>query len=65
MSIIEIETAISKLPADQVSELMTWLERYHARLWDKQIADDLESGRLDSLLAEVEMEYEAGLAKPL
>jgi len=65
MSIIEIEAAITKLPAEQVSKLITWLERYHARLWDKQIADDLESGRLDSMLAEIENEYEAGLAKPL
>jgi hypothetical protein len=60
MSIIEIEAAISKLPVNEVSALMSWLERYHAQLWDKQIADDLESGRLDSLLSEVEKEYEAG-----
>lgn len=43
MSIIEIEAAIVQLPADEVIELMSWLERYHAQLWDKQIADDLES----------------------
>jgi len=65
MSITEIEAAIEKLPTDQVSELMLWLERYHADLWDKQIQNDLESGRLDSLLGEVDKEYEAGLAKPL
>lgn len=65
MSIAEMKTAITQLPAEEVSELMTWLERYHARLWDNQIANDLESGRLDSLLAEVDEEYEAGLAKPL
>ena len=65
MSIIEIEAAIAQLPNDKVSELMTWLERYHAELWDKQIADDLEAGRLDSLLAEVDTEYEAGLGLPL
>ena len=65
MSIVEIEAAIIELPADEVSELMTWLEGYHARLWDKQIADDLESGRLDLLIAEVEQEYLDGLAKKL
>jgi hypothetical protein len=65
MSIAEIETAIKQLPADQVSELMAWLAGYHEQVWDKQIADDLESGRLDSLLAEVDAEIEAGLAKPL
>lgn len=65
MSIKEIEAAITQLPAEEVSELMSWLERYHAQIWDEQIADDLESGRLDSLLAEVDKEYEAGLAEPL
>ena len=33
--------------------------------WDDQIADDLDSGRLDALLAEVDEEYELGLARPL
>ena len=65
MSITEIETAIRKLPASQVSELMTWLEGYHEQTWDNQIAADLEAGRLDELLAEVDAECEAGLAKPL
>ena len=33
--------------------------------WDKQIEDDLDAGRLDALLAEIDAEYEAGLARPL
>jgi hypothetical protein len=65
MSITEIESAITKLPADEVAALMFWLECYHEQLWDKQIADDLDSGRLDSLLAEVDQEIETGLARPL
>lgn len=65
MSRTEIETAITQLPAQEVSALMVWLEHYHAQIWDEQIADDLEAGRLDSMLAEVDKEYEMGLAKPL
>jgi hypothetical protein len=65
MSILEIETAISKLPPEQIDELISWLERHYSKMWDKQIEDDLESGRLDELLAEVDKEIEAGLAKPL
>jgi hypothetical protein len=38
---------------------MHWLEDYHAQIWDKQIEGDLEAGRLETLLAEVEEEYEA------
>ncbi len=65
MSITEIEAAITQLPAAEVYKLMSWLEEYHARIWDKQIADDLDAGRLDGILQEVEEEIEAGLAKPL
>ena len=44
---------------------MTWLAEHHAQIWDKQIEDDLDAGRLDALLADVDREYEAGLARPL
>ena len=65
MTVTEIESAISQLPARDLAELMGWLERYHAQVWDRQIEDDLEAGRLDALLAGVDKEYEAGLARPL
>jgi hypothetical protein len=65
MSIAEIESAITQLPPNEVATLMAWLQDYHAQLWEQQIEDDLEAGRLDKLLAEVDKEYEAGLARPL
>jgi hypothetical protein len=65
MSVKEIETAITRLPAIDLAELMAWLENYHAQVWDEQIEQDLETGRLDALLAEVDKEYEAGLGQPL
>jgi hypothetical protein len=65
MSIQEIESAITQLPATEVSALLTWLADYHGQLWDAQIEADLDSGRLDGLLAQVDAEYKAGLAKPL
>lgn len=54
MSVAEIENEIRKLPFDKVDELMAWFADYHALLWDRQIESDVESGRLDSLLAEVD-----------
>jgi hypothetical protein len=65
MSVMEIESAISQLPASDLATLMGWLEEYHEQVWDRQIEDDLEAGRLDALLAEVDKEHEAGLARPL
>ncbi|MBI5715107.1 MAG: hypothetical protein HZC38_17045 [Chloroflexi bacterium] len=58
MSVKEIEIAIAQLPSADLVELMTWLENYHAEMWDKQIEEDLEAGRLDALLAEVDDEYD-------
>lgn len=65
MSVKEIESAITQLSAKDLAELMAWLENHHAQMWDKQIEDDLEAGRLDALLAEVDNEHEAGLSQPL
>jgi len=65
MTVQEIEATIMQLPMDELLELSTWLEGYQARMWDKQIEDDLASGRLDEILKEVDAEYEAGLARSL
>ena len=65
MSVQEIEAAIARLPAAELAELMAWLAEHHAQVWDRQIEDGLEAGRLDALLAVVDDEYEAGLSRPL
>jgi hypothetical protein len=65
MLVKEIETAIMQLSLDELLELSNWLAEYQAQVWDEQIEADLEAGRLDLLLAEVDAEYEAGLAEQL
>ena len=65
MSIADIEKAIRNLPPEKVNELMDWLVKYHAEVWDDEIAKDLEGGRFESILAEVESDISSGVAKPL
>jgi hypothetical protein len=65
MSVKEIEQAIAKLPAEELTELAAWFSDYLADIWDKQIERDLKTGRLDALIKEVEAEYDAGLSQPL
>jgi hypothetical protein len=65
MSVKEIEMAITQLPKQDLVELVSRFEHYHASMWDREVEDDLEAGCLDALLAEVDKEYEAGLAQPL
>ncbi len=65
MSVTEIEAAISELISKDLGELITWLAEYHAKIWDRQIEKDLEAGRLDTVLAKVDRDYEAALATSL
>lgn len=65
MSVLEIETAITRLSNQDVAELLTWLKEYHAQLWAEQIEQDAEAGQLDAILKQVDEEYEAGLSKAL
>jgi len=65
MGIREIEKAIAQLPVEDLDRLASWLEEYRARMWDKQLQEDLEAGRLDAVLAEVDEEYNAGLSQTL
>ncbi|TYQ27315.1 hypothetical protein [Pseudanabaena sp. UWO310] len=62
MSIQELETAIKKLSVKELANLTTWLIDYPEQIWDQQIEDDLDSGKLDQLLDEINREYAAGLA---
>ena len=65
MSVAEIEAAIAGLSRNDLAELSEWFRDYQEKLWDKQIEDDLATGRLDAVLAEVDAEYESGLSQPL
>lgn len=65
MRVTEIEAAIAELSPEKLQELMAWFEDHYNQLWDRQIEDDLGSGRFDGILAEVDAEIESGLAKPL
>lgn len=65
MTIDEIESAIKKLPPDEVSKLSEWFAEFEARIWDKQIADDLQSGKLQNLIEEAEKDFAEGNCQPL
>jgi hypothetical protein len=65
MDVKEIESAITRLPPTKLAELAEWFEEFHAQLWDKQLEEDVQAGRLDSLLREAEQEHEAGRSEKL
>lgn len=57
MSVQELETAVKQLNLDELLAFAEWFAEYQANLWDKQIEEDVNHGRLDHLLAEVDAEY--------
>jgi hypothetical protein len=63
VNLAQIQSAIASLPANELAELIAWLQSHCQQVWDKQIEDDLKSGRFDHFLAEVDKEHQAWPAR--
>ncbi|MEB3190034.1 MAG: hypothetical protein VKL42_06790 [Snowella sp.] len=50
MTTTEIKTAVINLNKTELRELLNWLKEYQESLWNKQIEDDRQSGKLDALI---------------
>lgn len=64
-TVAEIREAISKLPAQEAWKLAAELRDYLDALWDKQFEDDVNAGRLDSLIARAREEYSSGKTRSM
>ncbi|MTJ53200.1 hypothetical protein FJR38_11385 [Anabaena sp. UHCC 0253] len=62
---LEVESAIKQLPEDEVRNLARWLQEYLDEMWDRQIEADLESGKLDRLIAQAEEDIAASKVRDL
>lgn len=65
MTVAEIESAIEKLPPKEVSELSNWFAEFEEKIWDEQIAEDLQNGNLQKLIDEAEKDFVEGDCKAL
>jgi hypothetical protein len=61
----ELETAVTRLPPDELASFIRWFEEFIADAWDRQIEADIRAGRLDEHGRRADSEFEAGRAKPL
>jgi len=57
MTVQEIEKAIKELSPNDVSKLAAWFEEFESQLWDAQIKEDLENGKLRELISEAETDF--------
>lgn len=65
MTVAEIESAIQKLTTREVLELSEWFAEFEAQIWDEQISEDLQNGKLKSLIEEAEKDFAEGNCQPL
>ena len=64
-SVQEIESAIRKLPHDDLTKLESWFAEFTTDAWDRQIADDARNGRLDAIYQRLQKENEGKPDVPL
>ncbi|MEW5859894.1 MAG: hypothetical protein AB1861_21320 [Cyanobacteriota bacterium] len=64
-TLLEIEAAIKQLPEGDVRKLATWLQTYLDEKWDRQIEEDLISGKLNHLIAKAEADIAANNVRDL
>ncbi len=65
MSLQELESAVSQLPADELTAFARWFEEYLADAWDRRIEEDIKAGRLDEAGRRADADFEAGRCRPL
>jgi hypothetical protein len=65
MSLAEIKSAIQQLPFEQRAELAAWLHGWKDDEWDEQMKRDVASGKIESILHEVEEDIKAGRVREM
>lgn len=62
-TVLELESAIRELPADEFWKLADWFDAARDEAWSKQMQADAEAGRLDFLFAEAAATQAVGVGK--
>ena len=65
MSVEELESVVSRLSADELSRFSEWFEEFLADQWDRQIEQDVHSGRLEAAVTRSNQRFDAGQCTPL
>lgn len=61
----EIEEDIEKLSKSELKAFRSWYSNFDSQLWDNQIQDDADKGKLDDLANDAIKEFRSGKAKEL
>jgi hypothetical protein len=61
----KLEREIQKLSPGELAALRDWFRKYDSDEWDRQIEEDVRSGRLDRLAEDALAAHKAGRTKEL
>ena len=59
MTVQELETAVTRLPEEELARFSRWFEDYLADQWDRQIETDIFAGRFDAAGRRAKTDYDA------
>jgi hypothetical protein len=65
MSLAEIQSAIERLSFEERAQLAAWLHGWNDDEWDEQMKRDVASGKLDTVLHEIEEDIKAGRVREM
>ena len=65
MIVEELESAVSRLSAEEFARFSEWFEQFKGDRWDRQIEEDVKVGRLDAAGERADEDFEAGRCTPL
>jgi hypothetical protein len=65
MGVQEVEKAITGFNHEELAAFRQWFQEFDNEQWDKQIEEDSNSGRMDSLINQALEDYHAGRATSL
>ena len=55
----KLEREVQSLSRDEMSAFRAWFRKYDSDEWDRQIEEDVQSGKLDSLAEEAVAAYQS------
>lgn len=66
MSKIEqIEREIQELTPEELAAFRKWFHEFDASVWDRQIEEDVQAGRLDTLAEKAMKDFKSGSCSEL
>jgi len=65
IAVEEIEKVVAELQPNQLRRFRSWYEKFDSDAWDRQIENDIATGKLDALAKTALADHKAGKTRQL